>query len=289
MIDLRTHLISLVAVFIALGIGILIGIDLIGGKTLIHQERAMVHRLEVDFGRLRTQNSQLSATIRQEQHVISVNDQFAGQVVPVLIGGRLVGEDIAVVTTSAAVDPTQITRALRDAGATVGPVVSLLPITTKSTAAGAQILAVSADAPTFYASLADAMASALAAGNPGSLPSLQQVGLFHQTGSFTAPVKAVLLVGGEAKGQDVLAKDFGVPFVRDLKKAGITVTEGEDMAVPESASTIPLFDTLGIATVDDLDTAPGEVAMVWGLAGATGTWGQKATAQSLMPPLEATP
>jgi hypothetical protein len=54
LIDLRYHLGSLVAVFLALGIGILTGYSLFGKEGLLEQQQQqLVDELEVRFARLK--------------------------------------------------------------------------------------------------------------------------------------------------------------------------------------------------------------------------------------------
>lgn len=288
MIDLRTHLASLVAVFLALGIGILIGVDMIGGKTLVSQEKATARQLEADLTKYHHQNVQMAANLRMRNATIQILDQFGGQAVPVLVASRLAGIHVAVVMTSDQ-DPSILTQVIRDAGGTMGPVISLEPLTAKKMGQAASLLGVGPTAVGIDGAMAQDMATSLASGNPGQMPKLKAAGLFHVIGGFNQPVEAVLLVAGRTQERDTVAQTFGVPLVQDLKSHGVTLTEGEMVEIPPADSTIPLFDGLGIATVDDLDTAPGEVSMVWGLGGATGTWGEKSTAQALMPPLQTVP
>lgn len=51
-IDMKTHVVSLIAVFLALGIGIFIGSILVGGDTLQEAQERMVARLEQDVDNL---------------------------------------------------------------------------------------------------------------------------------------------------------------------------------------------------------------------------------------------
>lgn len=288
-IDLRTHVFSLVAVFLALGIGILVGVDLIGGRGIIAQEKGMVQRLELDFNRLRAENTQMAGQIKQNRAALAVNQEFGQGIVPTVISGRLQGTTVAVVVTDGA-DPTDTIHLLKEAGATLGPVISLVTSSQVSPSSQAAALALlKATKAGLYASLAQQMASGLANGASGNLDAIAQTGLFHITGSFDVPVQAILLVTGHPGQKDALAQSFGVPFVLSLKRQGVTVTQAEFSSVQAAQSTIPFFDGLGIATVDDLDQPSGEVSAVWGLTGSTGNWGEKPTAQSLMPPLVTLP
>nr|MBA3809650.1 copper transporter [Solirubrobacterales bacterium] len=51
------------------------------------------------------------------------------------------------------------------------------------------------------------------------------------------------------------------------------------------ASQIPWYKEKGISSVDDLDALAGQTALVYALAGDHGTFGAKATADSLLPTL----
>lgn len=52
MMSLRYHVVSLAAVFVALGIGILLGAAMSGDEGLAGQQRALIERLDADFNRL---------------------------------------------------------------------------------------------------------------------------------------------------------------------------------------------------------------------------------------------
>ena len=286
MIDLRTHLASLVAVFLALGIGILIGVDMIGGKALIAQEKATARSLEVDLTNLHHQNVQLGTSLKAQNATIASLNQFGQETVPVLVAGRLAGVRVAIVTTPGA-DAAGLAEVVREAGGAVGPIVALSPLTASRTNLAASYLGVNGTVSGVDQALAQILSQALASGKSGQLPGLRSLGLFRSQGGFGQTMNAVLLICGRVDGKDAVASTFGVDFVQDLKNAGVTVVEGESLEVPTAVSTVPLFKGLGIATVDDVDTPPGQVAVVWGLGGDVGNWGQKVTAQSLMPAIGA--
>ena len=54
MIDIRYHVATLAAIFIALGVGILIGSTLVGGDVLVEQQKKMIAQLETQFDVLRS-------------------------------------------------------------------------------------------------------------------------------------------------------------------------------------------------------------------------------------------
>lgn len=58
MFDIRYHIIALVASFLALGIGVLVGSMLGGDEVLVREQKQIIDRLEEDFKYLRQENQQ---------------------------------------------------------------------------------------------------------------------------------------------------------------------------------------------------------------------------------------
>ena len=119
MINFRFHLVSLVAVFLALGLGILVG------STVIDQ--GIVNRLDSEINSVRKENSAREATSKQLAKQNSQLQQFVDQVAPFVGDGRLDGQSVALVAErgvdSGAVKQTE--QALQQAGADVPAVLWL--------------------------------------------------------------------------------------------------------------------------------------------------------------------
>lgn len=291
LIDLRTHLISLVAVFLALGIGILVGIDMIGGRAVISQERTMITRLQADFHNLQTAETSLHTQLSQQGAELAVANQFATGAVPYMVSGKLTGTVVAIVTTSVHVGSAPVVTVLRQAGASLGPVLTLDPEPPATSAVWADagaILNVPASPQTVYAALARQIGASFSTGNLAPLTQLEALGLFRITGTLTSQVGGVVLIAGSPSASDPLAGLLGVPLVRILKTDRLSAVAGQWSTVPAQYSTIPLFQGLGITTVDDIDLAAGQVSTIWGLTGTVGNYGLLPTAQALMP-ISATP
>ena len=119
MINFRFHLVSLVAVFLALGLGILVG------STVIDQ--GIVNRLDSEINTVRKENSQREATSKQLQKQNSQLQQFVDQVAPYAGDGRLDGQSVALVAERgvSAGAVKQAEQALQQAGADVPAVLWL--------------------------------------------------------------------------------------------------------------------------------------------------------------------
>ena len=91
MLDIRYHVASLVAVFIALGVGILIGSTLVGGDVMIEQQQKMISQLESQFNELRQRESEMEERKRISRQVNPLLRGIQQGVSPPLIKNRLSG------------------------------------------------------------------------------------------------------------------------------------------------------------------------------------------------------
>jgi hypothetical protein len=121
-IDFRYHLVSLIAVFLAVALGIVIGTTALNDPISADIE-TRVDQLEQDKRQLEDQTQQLAAQLETA-------DAFDQAVAPALVDGTLTGSSVLVVATSDQVTPElmeQVGGLLADAGATVSGVVQLQP------------------------------------------------------------------------------------------------------------------------------------------------------------------
>lgn len=113
MIDFRYHVVSLVSVFIALAVGIVLGAGPLRGQ-IADQLSARVDQLAEEKRQLRSDKDIAEAGVKNR-------DAFATQVTPLLVTGRLSGRHVVLVSLPGAqnelVDP--LTTALKAAGAEV--------------------------------------------------------------------------------------------------------------------------------------------------------------------------
>lgn len=113
MIDFRYHLVSIVAVFLALAIGIVIGATAVRpdlARTLSHEAAALAKR-----------NTSLYAHNSQLKSQIQADESFASAAEPRLLPGLLAGQSVVLVLAprSDASSVTGVTRVLQATGATL--------------------------------------------------------------------------------------------------------------------------------------------------------------------------
>lgn len=100
MIDFKYHVVSIVAVFLALAVGIVLGTNVLSGDVL--------QNLKTQTSDLRKQAQDLRTQIQTQQSQISDDENFAAALEPTVVADRLAGSRVAVVTVPDA------PKALRD-------------------------------------------------------------------------------------------------------------------------------------------------------------------------------
>jgi hypothetical protein len=121
MIDFRYHLVSIVAVFLALAIGIVLGSTELQGHTL--------DVLQSTSDSLRSQLSAASAERDSYQAQAGAAEQFLQTAEPTLLGGRLTGQRVVLITEPGAASGMigGVRQAATTAGATVTGQIALQP------------------------------------------------------------------------------------------------------------------------------------------------------------------
>ncbi len=277
----RYHAASLVAVFVALAVGILIGVGL-GSDVISGTAKDLEDSLGSDLDEKRQQVADLEAQLDEQ-------GQFGRLTYPALVDGRLRGQEIAIVALGDIDD--QLTGEIRSA----------------LTAADATLseVAVVREPPD-----SDALAGVVRGGGRNGL-SREEAFERAATASGRQLVRGgdrfnelrpTLLTrfSGEPGGVD------GVVVVRDqpddmspresdqtdalesgliagMRETGATVVGAERSDADPSS--IAFFDENQLPTVDNVDQLPGRVALVYILGGTEGDYGVKETADGLLPDL----
>jgi hypothetical protein len=119
-IDFRYHLVSIVAVFLALAIGIVFGSTALKGKV--------AEQLEGQAASLTESNRRLQEQVREQELVQSGNDELARQLAPTVLKDLLSGQSVVFVELPSAADNvrTGLDTVVRQAGATVSGRVTIL-------------------------------------------------------------------------------------------------------------------------------------------------------------------
>ncbi len=287
MFDFRYHVASLAAVFLALVIGILVGVG-IADRGLV--DKANTHLLEQEVSSLRARLSHAS-----QQRAVSAREQAAAQsyindTYPVLARDRLKGKRIGVVFVGR-VDGglnSAIGDALRDSGAVPVRLRALkMPIDDRQL--DAKLSGQPSDqeyvGKAKLEQLGRALGVELITGGETPLWNTLSDSLVDQTaGSGKQPVDGVVVARTVPPQRNGTSR-FLFGLYQGLSSGGVPAVGVEASDAPTSA--VPIFKKVGLSSVDDVDTPAGRLSLVLLLAGApNGQYGFKRTADDALPPFQ---
>ncbi|MDX6698308.1 MAG: hypothetical protein QOE65_1705 [Solirubrobacteraceae bacterium] len=283
MFDFRYHALSLVAVLLALMIGLLLGVA-IGDQGLVSSaERNVRDSLRSD---VRKANAR-SAELRRE-----LNDRasFEDALYPLLVEGRLSGRRVGLVGLGDLPNSTirEVRKSLEGTGARLSGV-AVVGEPPPESAAAAVKGAGNPPATSDYGKLGRAVGGALIRGGKaaqryrrsvlssfsGRLDSLDGVVVFH------APRKSE---GQDAANTTAFEDGLATGLTADSRARVVGVEERDT-----DPSQIGWYRDHHLASVDNVDALPGKAALVFVLLGADGAYGEKDSAQALLPTAAATP
>jgi hypothetical protein len=307
MIDFRYHVVSLVAVLLALALGLFLGSTTLQGRVF--------DDLKGRADKVNQQNRALELQLRQTRSQVSQGQGFDGALQPQVLSGRLAGESVAVVSAPGVrgSDRTALETALVQAGATVTADVRLSPSYTDPTQSaelgelakeldkelpGRSTPVASSGAAAADAKLADVLVSrsaktqvsasriasildAFTAGklisvSGGTPPRQASLGLLLVPAGDTGAAPTTLRAQAEvllSLGQDLGSGGQGAAVAGPSPVAGVP-------GVLDAARSAEAALIKGVSTVDSDDVASGRIATVFALeasvAGTAGAYGPAA-------------
>lgn len=283
MLDVRYHIFYLGLMFLMLGFGIFVGASVIG-PTLGKKQTDSLTTLRQEVNKVVQDRNQARDRLAKDEAAINA-------LRPALVRGKLAGKRVIVIQTgnySEAAD--SVDAALADAGATVVATVSLTDKWGTLTARQRETLrgiADPADPAAQHQALLTALAAVLTSGTEGSaaqtevLPAMQRQGLVTVSGDLTQSCSLFVLVGGYR--DDASPDVVEAPLLDGLKAASGTATVVGCEPFGAAVSSIPTYQSAGIATVDCVDLPLGQLALPFALHGDAGDYGLKPTARQQLP------
>lgn len=290
MFDLRYHVASLAAVFLALLIGILVGVGISGR---VEEKETDLLREQIDDLNARLEGaSERRAGLDREQKAAR---GFLKDAYPALMDKRLQGKRIAVLFVGS-VDTglrDHVEQALADAGARAPLRMRALklPIDAQQIdrALGGDGDLERYQGPDGLRDLGRALGTDfVSGGRSNTWDALTPLLVKEQAGRLKRPADGAVVIR-TAKPQRAASARFLAAFYAGLADSGVPVVGVETPA--ENPSAVEVWDRAGLSTVDNVDDRAGRLALALLLAGGRpGDYGLKETADDgLTPPLDSVP
>jgi hypothetical protein len=278
----RYHATSLIAVFLSLAIGILIGAEF-GGDALTSTRRNLEHSLVGNLQDARSETEELNGQLGR-------SNEFAERVYPVLTRERLAGKRIAIVAIGGlpSEDTTAVEDALGPTGAKlVGVGVVREPVDLSGLAGDlskTRFADLKRNQDTLTA-LGVGLGRQLVIG--GTLPEVVRGHLFSRASGNFGALDGVIVVRNQPQDMGPVQRSNASTFETGLM-SGITATRRPTVGIETSTaepSSISFFQSNDLSSVDDVEATAGKLALVFGMLGAEGSFGIKGSADRLLPDL----
>ncbi|MBM3459249.1 MAG: hypothetical protein FJX77_12035 [Armatimonadetes bacterium] len=292
MVDLRFLGLSLMAVFLALAIGLMIG-SALGGPD---KREAAYQRVQEQFDLLRAENQRVREEGDLARRRLESRSQALRDLLPRTVEGRLSGTRVAVILCGGGDERRywgDLETTLRTARAEWGPIVRVGDKPGRPSAEArsrfSNLLAPDPPSDTedpfeYVAWLVRGMTRGEA---PELMESLCREAGFQARGLDRLPVRRLLLLSTRPLAERAELPPSG--SFPELVAADTARREGMIVVAAESEELEPsLVDLLGrrdITTVDNVDTYSGQMAVVLALAGQKGRFGSKPGSVRAIPAL----
>jgi hypothetical protein len=278
----RYHATSLIAVFLSLAIGILIGAEF-GGDALTNTRKNLEASLVGNLQDARSKADELSGELGR-------SNEFAERVYPVLTGNHLQGRRVAIVALGGL--PSDVSGAVEEALAPTGA--KLVGVGVVREPVDVNGLAGDLSQTRFFdlqtnpdslTALGKGLGRQLVVG--GTLPEVVRGNLFSRaSGSFGA-LDDVIVVRDQPQDMGQVQRLTAGQFESALL-SGITATRTPTVGIETTStepSSVSFFQSNNLSSVDDVELTAGKLAMVYAMLGAEGSFGIKSSADRLLPDL----
>ena len=286
MVDYRYYISSLAAVFLALGIGIVIGGALIGDEEIVKGQEMLILSLEQEFEQLRAEKKYLQDSLKASAVELEVLRQFTRELLPLVVHDLLRERKVGIIKTNHTIEPDltgEIIKVLTQAGAQVPVTINFgewPELALQGPALAAQLGVEAGN--TWLAQFFTALCGELARGEAALLSALQTNNLAQIDGQAEAAIDTVILLGGSYEERQTKVGELDTHLIKAAKEHGLTVVGVEPLSAPYSY--VKQYKNLDVVTIDNIDTLPGQVALILALAsGEKGDYGVKESARALLP------
>lgn len=285
-INMKYYIVTIGAIFISLGIGMLVGFNLNYDQELSKQQAQIINDLDVKFEDLRDTNNNLEAKLKNVNNSYDKVVDFINQNVDKLIVEELTDKYIGIISTNENCDTTNIYNTILKANGNVAFDIKLNSnITDKSVLAnlssklGEEIK--STDELINY--IIEALKNE---GAKDKLTYLEELGILtlsELSDSYQSYTAVVLTGKSSNKDLESQFKEIDKSLIDKIKSENKYVVGVEDAET--KLSYIDLYSENKISTIDNINQGSGQLALVLALKDESivGKFGISENAESIIP------
>ncbi len=280
-VNIKYLVITVISIFLALGIGILIGIQIDSQDIILEQQEITVQRMESKFEELNNVNMDLRNQLEQLSTSHRINEDYIKNIFPDYVRDKLFGLHIVIIETSDDYTYISMRQALKMAGAQV----------TSITLIGDRLLYMSHEEKNqlkeYYdcdnitsAILGEISRATTGTHNNEGIAFLLEKNIIYVNGDLQIPADYVVIAGGGRENSGK-CEIIDIPLIKEMKKLSLPIIGVETTIVENSY--IEHYKKEKLSTIDNVDTFIGQTSLILVMNGKEGHFGIKKSANSLMP------
>lgn len=292
MIDLKFHVYSIVGIFLALAIGMIIGNTLNKDANLTKANNKTMNRYTETIKVLKDSLDENNKSAEYQKILLDANDDFVTYVTPDIIKNKLVGRNIAIFSISKNDEMTSAAkRNIEIAGGKVANVTVVKKTgiffdnDKKSNTQIDDIIekcghgAIS-DATQKRSKLYRLMVNLIAGKSSDFIFNIfNESNIFSLVGNYKESVDSILIIGDNSKTifNDVQAINLIITAMKDSELCIVGMESAHNIKNPS------VWASESIPFIDNGETALGHLSLIFALADKSGTYGVRKTAEKEYP------
>ncbi len=283
--NIKFYVISIAAIFAALGIGIFVGFLLDAQDLIIEQRQDIVSEIEERFDYLSEENKELREALELANKEKEDYRYFIDSTYREIIKDKLAGFKVAIIETNNDYVYSSVGQLLEAAGANVVNLTTIMDNFTNEEL----LLNVyqELDIPTdnidnIVKDAVEKLTQAIIKGEANELVlKLDEKGFINLVGLINEPVDFIIVAGGSVVEPQNMINVIDNTIINVSKNNSVSIIGIEKLET--NYSYMESYKNLGITTVDNVDTTIGKVSLILAMEGRPGHYGMKKTAESLIP------
>lgn len=291
MINMRYYIVSIAAIFIALGLGIFIGFNMNGQDLYEKQQQMLIDSLENKFTEFRVEREKLLQQIDELTNQAEKSSSYINRIYEEMTERRLEGYNVAIIQTTSQYNYSDVRKTLEDAGAIVPLHIiyqeKLLNITDEKLAEINKTYELQIENKNqLIQTLNDHIINRLMDGEISDFLDYMIRNEYIAYKYFDQQseehlINQIIVAGGSEDKESERTKQIDLDFIEQCKKNNLPIIGVERVDV--GYSYIPHYKKCNISTVDNIDTTIGRISLVLVTSGIEGHYGEKEYSDNLMP------
>jgi hypothetical protein len=287
MINIKYYLVLMVGFFLALGLGILIGISLESKDLLENQQSLIVKQIEDEFMQIRNETDLMKRNLVNLQQEKEQLNSLCQILYSHTIKDRLKNLKVSIIKTNKRFDYSILDDLLCQSGASIESNLiinqeSLASLNQPEIALNVLKQQISPNKNILQMVAEDLVFSVYHGTSTALIEQLMNKNLLSSLINIEKGCDAIILAGGgQGNMKDEQMHILDVLLIQEALKYDIPIIAVELQQITSSA--ILKYKELGISTVDNVDSLSGKLALISILDGSFGNFGVKQGAHSLLP------